>query len=114
VLKLDISNCSGDQCVFHKGANAKETAEFVANQDSAKIEAKVIVKINGLELPVPDIDTDGCKYVKCPIVKGQHYAFVREAPVSKAMPNMHAEFSVHLTGDHGTLACFSFDAEYKD
>ena len=77
MTKLDLTGgaeCK-DTCIIHKGKNLKLDAEFVANQNTKHINVHLTAKVDGLEIPVPGVERDGCHYVKCPLVKGEKYTF---------------------------------------
>nr|ABU97461.1 group 2 allergen Ale o 2 [Aleuroglyphus ovatus] len=114
VTKLDLSDCSGSHCVIHKGKEFKMSADFVANQSSEKVEIKIIAKVNGLEIPVPGVESNGCNHMKCPVTKGQKYTFNYGISIPKLLPNIKALVTAKLIGDHGVLACLIVDGEIKN
>ena len=111
---MDITECKGDSCVIHKGKDLKLDADFTANQDTTKIHVSLIASANGLQIPVPGIDSDGCKYVKCPLVKGQKYTLIYDLTVPTILPSIKTVVTAKLIGDHGVLACGSVSGEVKE
>ena len=112
--KVEISGCSGDTCTIHKGKPLHFVAEFTANQDSKKAEIKISGMVNGLEIPIPGVETNGCNHVKCPLVKGQKYTLIYDLTVPTILPSIKTVVTAKLIGDHGVLACGSVSGEVKE
>nr|AUF42067.1 group 2 allergen Sui p 2 [Suidasia pontifica] len=113
VKKLLVSDCSGDYCIIHKGKKLSMEADFVANQDSPTAVIKISAKVNGVELQVPGIETNGCHHMKCPLVKGQSYQFKYDMVIPQILPNVKADVTASLTGAHGLLACGTVHSEVE-
>ena len=107
VTKLAADQCGGETCVIHKGKPLELDAEFVANQNTSHIHIALTATVDGLELPIPGVKKDGCEYIKCPLVAGQHYKFTYHLNVPKLLPDIKAEVGAKFTGDHGLLACLT-------
>lgn len=114
MTKLDISNCSGGTCVIHKGKPVNLDATFTANQDTKKVDIKLTANVNGLELQVPNVETNGCNHVKCPLTKGKSYDFKYSLNVPRLLPDVKATVKAQLVGEHGILACVTVQGELKD
>lgn len=108
---FDISNCSGDVCVLHRGQHADVTVRFLASQDSNKLDFQFVAHGKKIDFPVPGIDYNGCDYVKCPIVKGQTYEYKLNLTVPEHHPFGKANLTMKMNGDHGVVACLTFSAE---
>nr|AAQ73490.1 type 2 allergen Lep d 2.035 [Lepidoglyphus destructor] len=113
VTELDITDCSGDFCVLHRGKSVTLDAKFVANQDSAKATIKVLAKVAGTQIQVPGFDTDGCKIIKCPIKKGDPIDFKYSGTIPAITPKIKAEVTAELIGDHGILACGTVNGQVE-
>nr|ABU97459.1 group 2 allergen Aca s 2 [Acarus siro] len=111
VTKVVVNDCDGAYCVLHKSKPVNFAATFVANQDSAKLHLEVLGSLNGLTIPVPGVPSDGCKVVKCPLVKGQTYTAKYSMNIPSIIPVTKSVVTVKLTGDHGVVACGSVDGE---
>lgn len=114
VKSVDVSGCSGDYCVIHKGKPLELKADFVANQDTDKLKLKIIAKVNGIDVQVPGLDTDGCHYVKCPLKKGQEYTVDYKLNIPKIVPKVKAVVRVDVEGDHGQVGCGAVNGEVQD
>ena len=64
MTKLQLSDCSGDYCVIHKGKDFKLDADFVANADAEKVQIHITANVNGLTIPVPGVEKDACNGIK--------------------------------------------------
>uniref|UniRef100_Q9NFQ4 Mite group 2 allergen Gly d 2.02 n=1 Tax=Glycyphagus domesticus TaxID=105145 RepID=ALL22_GLYDO len=113
VTELDITDCSGDFCVIHRGKPLTLEAKFAANQDTTKATIKVLAKVAGTPIQVPGLETDGCKFVKCPIKKGDPIDFKYTTTVPAILPKVKAEVTAELVGDHGVLACGRFGRQVE-
>lgn len=90
-------------------------AEFVANQNTAKINVALSATLSGISIPVPGANVDGCEYIKCPLVKGTKYSLNYTVPVPKLLPSIPAaEVSAKFTGDAGLLGCLSVKGSVVD
>lgn len=87
---------------------------FVANQDTSKATFKFTADLGGLTIPVPGIDSDACHHLKCPLVKGQKYAYTFTLQVPKIAPTIKAVVRMELVGDHGSLACVDMNGGVSD
>ncbi|KAH9395824.1 hypothetical protein TYRP_020235 [Tyrophagus putrescentiae] len=117
VVKLNISQCADGvaTCVLHKGKPLALDAEMISNQDTAKISVHLSAKVEGLEIPIPGVDRDGCKYVKCPVKKGEHVHLNYALTVPKLLPNLHnVEIGAKISGDHGLLACLRLHGDLSN
>lgn len=112
---MDLSDCSGDSCTIHKGKDFKLSADFVANQDTKKVEIKITANVNGLEIPVPGVESNGCNgHIACPLTKGSKYTFNYSLNIPKLLPNLKAVVNAQLIGDAGVLACVKVNGEVKE
>nr|CAD32313.1 Lep D 2 precursor [Lepidoglyphus destructor] len=105
VTELDITGCSGDTCVIHRGEKMTLEAKFAANQDTAKVTIKVLTKVAGTTIQVPGLETDGCKFIKCPVKKGEALDFIYSGTIPAITPKVKADVTAELIGDHGVMAC---------
>nr|CAD32314.1 Lep D 2 precursor [Lepidoglyphus destructor] len=105
VTELDISGCSGDTCVIHRGQKMTLDAKFAANQDTNKVTIKVLAKVAGTTIQVPGLETDGCKVLKCPIKKGEALDFNYGMTIPAITPKIKVDVTAELVGDHGVMAC---------
>lgn len=106
-----MNDCSGSICVLHKSKPINFDATFVANQDTSKLEIQVFGTLNGLQIKVPGVPTDGCKIVQCPLVKGKTYNAHYSMNVPSIIPAVKTLVTVKIIGDHGPVACGSIDSE---
>ncbi|KAH9396472.1 Phosphatidylglycerol/phosphatidylinositol transfer protein [Tyrophagus putrescentiae] len=113
VSSVAVDGCSGDSCVIYKSKPVHVLAEFTANQDTAKAEMQVTGTLNGLEVPIPGVETDGCKFVKCPLKKGTKYTFDYTFHIPSVVPTIKSTLTLKSTGEHGPLACGSVSGELK-
>ena len=114
VLKVEVNDCDGEVCVLHKSKPLNMKSTFVSNQDTAKLELKVTANIGGLELPVPGIDSDGCKVVKCPLKKGETYTTSYSQMLPSITPKGRTTVTARLIGDHGPVVCSSVVHDIQD
>nr|ABG76192.1 group 2 allergen Blo t 2 isoform 8 [Blomia tropicalis] len=114
VTSLDLSRCSGDHCTIHKGKSFTLKTFFIANQDSEKLEIKISATMNGIEVPVPGVDKDGCKHTTCPLKKGQKYELDYSLIIPTVLPNVKTVTTASLVGDHGVVACGKVNTEVVD
>lgn len=114
MTKVDISDCSGDTCVIHKGKDLVFDAFFTANQDTAKADIKLTAMVNGLELQVPGVESNACNHMKCPIKKGDVTEFKYSINVPRLLPDVKAEVTAQLVGEQGVLACIKIKGELKE
>lgn len=114
VKHLELSGCSGSHCVIHKGKDFMMTADLVSNQDTKKVHVKIVADVGGLKLPIPGVDEDGCKHIKCPLTKGEEAKFTYSMNIPKLIPNIKAHVIATLSGDHGVMACVNVDGEVKN
>lgn len=105
MVELDVSNCSGDVCTIHKGVKTSLDVKLTANQDTSKVQLKLVASLNGLEIEVPNYDKDACKHLSCPVKKGQTVDFKYDIVVPTLVPNVHAILGAQLIGEQGLLAC---------
>nr|ABG76188.1 group 2 allergen Blo t 2 isoform 4 [Blomia tropicalis] len=111
VTSLDLSGCSGDHCIIHKGKSFTLKTFFIANQDSEKLEIKISAIMNNIEVPVPGVDKDGCKHTTCPLKKGQKYELDYSLIIPTILPNLKTVTTASLVGDHGVVACGKVNTE---
>nr|AAQ73481.1 type 2 allergen Blo t 2.040 [Blomia tropicalis] len=114
VTSLDLSGCSGDHCIIHKGKSFTLKTFFIANQDSEKLEIKISAIMNNIEVPVPGVDKDGCKHTTCPLKKGQKYELDYSLIIPTILPNLKTVTTASLVGDHGVVACGKVNTEVVD
>nr|ABU97460.1 group 2 allergen Aca s 2 [Acarus siro] len=113
--KLDANlHCAGDLCTIHKGKELKLDAQFTVNQDTAHVKIQLTASMGGIEIPVPGVGTDGCKYIKCPLVKGEKKTFPYTYLVPKILPSVTGDVKAVFTGDHGPLGCLKFHGKIVD
>ncbi|XP_017461212.1 PREDICTED: mite group 2 allergen Tyr p 2-like [Rhagoletis zephyria] len=108
ITKVEVDGCSGELCTLHKSKPVHLKSTFTANQDTTKIELKITGKLNGIEVAVPGVETDGCKIVKCPLKKGQTVPFEYTFTIPAIVPAVpDTMVTLKAVGDHGVLACAS-------
>lgn len=114
---IEVIGCVGNNpnvCPLPKGKDFKLTMNFVANQDSAKAAFRFTADVGGIKIPVPGIDSDACHHLKCPLVKGEKYAYTFTMQVPKIVPNLKAVVRMELVGDHGALTCADMNGGVSD
>ena len=99
---------------MQKGKDFKLTVDFVANQNTAKVDFKFTASLGTIDIPVPGTDSNACNHLKCPLVKGEKYTFTYPMTVPKVLPNLKALVTATLTGEHGTLACVNINGGVQD
>lgn len=112
---VDLSDCEGDYCIIHKGKDLKLHAELVPQEDAEHVKIVLKAMMNGIEIPVPGIDTDGCKHMKCPLKKGERVSFDYSMNIPKILPDIKAVVTAELVnGDNGdVLSCANVKGEIK-
>ena len=108
-----MDGCSLDGCVIHKSKPVHVQSNFTANQDTSKIDVKVTATLNGLEIPIPGIDTDGCKVLKCPLKKGTKYFLDYTFHIPSIAPEIKSKVTLKSYGEHGLIACGQVAGELK-
>lgn len=58
------------------------------DQDTKTLTLVVLAKLGSLEIQVPGIESDGCKYVQCPLVKGKVYEATANIPIPSLIPSV--------------------------
>lgn len=110
---FDVQECSGAVCEIHKGKQLDVEAKFTSNQDTKTAKVVATATVNGLDLVLPNIESDGCKFTKCPITKGQLVDIKYKMIVAKELPNVKAGLKIQLIGDHGVMACAHVDGKVE-
>lgn len=90
------------------------TADLVANQDTEKVQIKIMAKVGGLQNPIPGVDENGCKHIKCPLAKGEKATFTYSLNIPMLIPSIKARIIAWLIGDRGVLACVLVNGEIND
>jgi len=114
VKDVDVSSCSSSPCTVQKGKEVTITAVFVANQDTNTAKIEVDAKLGELEIQVPEIETNACKFMTCPIKKGETKTIKYVLTVPTSAPALDVDLVVKMVGEHGVLACGSTKASIKD
>lgn len=116
VKSIDVVPCDADPCMFKKGETVNITSKIVPTRDAEKGELKVTVLVGGVEVDYPGIDPDMCKYVKCPVKKGQEYTAFIQMKVEDYFPEMKTTMKWMATGTkgEGTLMCATAEAGVKN
>eukprot|EP00178_Gracilaria_changii_P024176 TRINITY_DN72905_c0_g1_i1.p1 TRINITY_DN72905_c0_g1~~TRINITY_DN72905_c0_g1_i1.p1 ORF type:complete len:152 (+),score=19.15 TRINITY_DN72905_c0_g1_i1:3-458(+) len=104
---IDISPCDAEPCYIKIGESTNVTFNFNANQDTSTTKMKADIVIAGITTPLP-FNPDGCKYLPCPLKKGQTYAYTYTGTASPFGPRATGTAHVNLTGASGEMICVIF------
>jgi hypothetical protein len=115
VKSVDVVPCDADPCMFKRGETVNITAKEVPTKDAEKGELKVTVLVGGVEVDYPGVDPDMCKYVKCPMKKGQEYTASIRLKVEDYFPELTMTMKWKATGTkgEGTLMCAKTEVGIK-
>jgi len=116
LTKIDVDGCIGATagaaaCSMQKGKQVQLSFDFVSNQDTSKVNFGWSANVGGVDIPVPGIETDACKHLSCPLVKGQKYVFTFQMVIPTLLPNIKADNTYTLKGDQGVIACGVLEGE---
>ena len=113
IVDVVATPCTTDPCELVKGKKVTYSFEFISDQDSKTAEIDARVKVFGMNIPVPGLETNLCKEaIKCPVQKGQHVkgSFTLDVP---KVPIKKTTIEVKINGDEGLSSCFSYPVVLK-
>jgi hypothetical protein len=113
IKSIDFSPCDAEPCYLKKGVKTNITVTFASNQDTETSTLDATIDVFGAKFHIP-IDTDGCKYVECPIKKAQTYDAIIQGQVDQGDPDITGEVTATMTGSNGIMFCASFQSGIQD
>ncbi|XP_050537837.1 MD-2-related lipid-recognition protein-like [Daktulosphaira vitifoliae] len=91
ISSLDVNPCpqslKGKMCEFSTGLNVSVNFSYITEFSSMVPKTNWYAVVGSLEVPNPNMKTDGCLYTSCPIkagIEGKYYT--GEIPLIKAIP----------------------------
>ncbi|XP_064485337.1 mite group 2 allergen-like Ixo r 2 [Ornithodoros turicata] len=108
---VDINPCDDDPCVLKRGEPTHFSISVTpkVNSKTVTLDARYLVWW-WFSLPVPDLETDLCKLISCPVVAGQTYKVSQHFTISSSIPRFSTTLTVKVIGDDGQIVCFTTDA----
>ena len=115
VTKVDVHPCPRQPCKLKIGRNYKIQVTFTSKVQSQSSKAVVHGIIEGLPLPFPFQNDDGCKSgIQCPIEGQKTYDYMVELPVKDYYPELELTIKWELRDDTGSnLFCIMFPVKIR-
>ncbi|KAI1278367.1 Mite group 2 allergen Eur m 2 [Halotydeus destructor] len=110
---VDVEPCTEEPCQFDKGITVSVKAAFIANQNTKAGDVSVTINIEDMEIEYPGVETDLCKIMTCPLVKGQTYVADYKIVTADYLPEITTTLTVKANGENGPLACANARAGLK-
>lgn len=91
VQSVDVVPCNEEPCTFTKGEQVKMTAAFVPKEKVQSATLNVVIDMEGIEVEYPDIETDLCKKVNCPLEAGKQVEASYDITAEDFFPDMFTD-----------------------
>ncbi|XP_060685379.1 NPC intracellular cholesterol transporter 2-like [Hemiscyllium ocellatum] len=113
---VDITPCPIQPCRLHKGQAYSVNVTFTSTTLSKTSEAKVFGILDGIPVPFPIPNPDGCKSgIKCPIQKNMKYSYVTSLPVEESYPAIKLVVKWELKDANNTdIFCWKIPIQITD
>ncbi|XP_059163712.1 NPC intracellular cholesterol transporter 2-like [Physella acuta] len=114
---VELSPCQTQPCTFKHGDTVTVKISFDAADDTAALQSKVFGIVEGIPVPFPLPNPDGCKDsgITCPLVKGQSYVYTSSFKVLDTYPKIDLVVMWQLnSANDGNQVCFTFPMSIAD
>lgn len=110
VKKVFIRPCpynhEENMCEVTRGVHADIEWTFTPTQNIPEVRIETEALAMGFKVPFPQADSNGCHYVKCPLVAGQEVVFKKALTIPTWAPAINVvAFWRLLTKDNEVIAC---------
>ncbi|XP_064485340.1 mite group 2 allergen-like Ixo r 2 [Ornithodoros turicata] len=106
---IDIDPCYSDPCVIKRGRRTRFSISVIPRVNSETIVLDGRFKFLGLNLWIPGLETDLCRFISCPVVAGRTYETSLYFSISKWAPPMLTTVTYKVIGEAGELGCITTD-----
>lgn len=88
---IDVDPCSEEPCRFEKNTTVTATSNGIVPVDAKGGTLLATVLLEGIEVEYPGIESDVCKLLKCPLVKGEPFELAMKIPVADFFPSVSSQ-----------------------
>lgn len=88
VTSVNVEPCTEEPCKFKKGQQVKMSATIKPKETIDNAQLTVVIDMEGIEVEYPDIESDLCKTIKCPLNAGETATATYEITAEDFFPDM--------------------------
>ncbi|XP_073442941.1 NPC intracellular cholesterol transporter 2 isoform X1 [Dendrobates tinctorius] len=116
LISVDVSPCPKQPCPLVRGSSYSINVTFISDEVTPSCSAIVHGIIEGLPVPFPLPESDGCKSgIACPLKNGATYTYLTKMDIKPMYPKMKlvVKWELH-DADSKNLFCWLIPVEITD
>lgn len=110
LVSATVTPCDSDPCVIRRGQSTTVSMKIIPHVSSSKVTLDGRFRLWGIYYPIPDLETDLCRSVDCPIKANEPTRVSQSFSINEWSPSFSTNVTLKVMGDDGSImACIEAD-----